>query len=165
MQKDILFYSNLCDFSKEVLNNLVKHQLKEKFLLVSVDNRNLKLPPFVDRVPLIYTADKKLFADEQLMAYIQSKVAASSLQPYSLIGTSTNSYSEGFSFLEEAGEDFGTDSARNYNFVGMDQRIYAPEEGDEQGSIQNNKLESFMANRDNDLQRIYGNKNSVINRL
>lgn len=158
VQKDILFYSNLCDFSKEVLATLVKHQLKDNFLLVCVDNKNLKLPSFVECVPLIYTASKKLFADDHLMNYIKSKISSSSLQPYSLVGMNTGSLSESFSFLDN-GDEFGETSARNYNFLGIDQKIYAPEESSENNGEGSKKLEAFMASRDNDIQKIYGNGN------
>lgn len=164
MQKDILFYSNLCDFSKEVLGAISKYQLKDKFMLVSVDNRNLKLPHFVDRVPLVYTVSKKLFADENLMNYIQSKVESSTLQPFSLIGTNTGAYSENFSFLE-ANDGFTEDCARNYNYLGMEQKIYAPEENDEVKDDKSKKLEAFMANRANDIQKIFGNTNNGFNRI
>lgn len=162
-QKDILFYSNLCDFSKEVLNTLVKHQLKESFMLVCVDNKNLKLPPFVDRVPLIYSVTKKLFADEQLMAYIKSKISSSSLQPYSLVGMNTGSLSESFSFLE-SGDEFGEVSARNYNFLGVEQKIYAPEDSSDAKGENSQKLEAFMASRDTDLQKLFGNTSAGIKR-
>jgi len=164
MQKDILFYSNLCDFSKEVLSSINKYQLKDKFMLVSVDNRNLKLPPFVDRVPLVYTVSKKLFADENLMNYIQSKVEASSLQPYSLVGGNTGTYSENFSFLE-TGDGFAEDCSRNYNYLGMEQKIYAPEDTDESKDDKSKLLESFMANRANDVQKIFGNTNNGFQRI
>lgn len=159
MQKDILFYSNLCDFSKEVLSSIAKYQLKDKFLLVSVDNKSLKLPPFVDRVPLVYTVSRKLFADENLMNYIQSKVESSSLQPYSLVGTNTGSFSENFSFLE-SGDGFTEDCARNYNYLGMEHRIYAPEENDDSKDDKSKVLEAYMANRANDIQKIFGNTNN-----
>ena len=164
MQKDILFYSGLCDFSKEVINAVNKYQLKEKFMLVSVDNRNLNLPSFVDRVPMVYTVSKKVFADENLMNYIQSKVEASTLQPYSLVGQNTGAFSENFSFLE-SGDGFSEDCARNYNYLGVEQKIYAPEESDDMKNDKSKQLESYMANRANDIQKIFGNTNNGFQRI
>jgi hypothetical protein len=165
MQKDILFYSNLCDFSKEVVQSIVKYQIKDKFMLVCVDKKNLKLPPFVDRVPLIYTVSKKLFADENLMNYIQSMVESTSLQPYSLVGSNTNAYSENFSFLDN-GDGFTEDCSRNYNYLGMEQKIYAVEDtDDDKKDDKSQQLEAFMANRANDIQKIFGNTNNGFNRI
>lgn len=164
MQKDILFYSNLCDFSKEVLQNIAKYQIKDKFLLVCVDNKNLKLPPFVDRVPLIYTVSKKLFADENLMNYLQSMVESTSLQPYALVGTNTNAYSENFSFIEDT-DGYTEDCSRNYNYLGMEQKIYAPEDKNEPTDDKSKVLEAYMANRANDIQKIFGNNRNGFNRI
>lgn len=164
MQKDILFYSNLCDFSKEVVQAINKYQIKDKFMLVCVDNKNLKLPPFVDRVPLIYTVSRKLFADDNLMNYLQSMVESSSLQPYALVGTNTSSYSENFSYIE-GGDGFSEDCSRNYNYLGVEQKIYAPDEADEPRDDKSKLLESYMANRANDIQKIFGNTNNGFNRI
>ena len=165
MQKDILFYSNLCDFSKEVVQAIVKYQIKDNFMLVCVDNKNLKLPPFVDRVPLIYTVSKKLFADDHLLNYIQSMVENTSLQPYALVGSNTNAYSENFSFIDN-GDGYTEDCSRNYNYLGMEQKIYAVEDTDsDQKDDKSQLLEAYMANRANDIQKIFGNTNNGFNRI
>ena len=165
MQKDILFFSNLCEFCREVLSLLAKHGLKDHFMMVCVDNRNLKLPPFVDRVPLLYTTQKNLYADENLVEYIKSKFVENSLQPYTLVGGNTGSYSDNFSFIEESQYDGLEDSARNYNTLGMDQAIYTPDTNDDGkgqhggngGRRGDNKvLDKYMADRDADLQKIFG---------
>ncbi len=163
MQKDILFYSNLCEFCREVISLLTKHSIKEQFMMVCVDNRNLNLPPFVDRVPLIFTTQKKLYADENLMEYIKSKFVQSSLQPYALVGGNTNAYSDNFSFIEDSQYDGLEDSSRNYNLLGMDQTIYTPETDDSKGQQTNRRgegkmLDKFMADRDADIQKIFGNQ-------
>jgi hypothetical protein len=164
MQKDILFYSNLCDFSKDVLQTITKQQMKEKFMMVCVDNRNIQLPPFVDRVPLIYTVSKKLFADENLINYLKSKIETSSLQPYSLVGTNTSAYSENFSFLENT-DEFSEDCSRNYNYLGMEHKIYAPDDQEEPKDDKSKILEAYMANRATDIQKIFGNTNNGFNRM
>jgi hypothetical protein len=164
MQKDILFFSNLCDFCREILSLLTKHGLKDHFMMVCVDNKSLKLPPFVDRVPLIYTTQKKLYADENLVDYVKSKFVENSLQPYALVGGNTGSYSESFSFIEDSHYDGIEDSSRNYNLLGIDQTIYTPDGEDSNGSSANgggrrgdNKvLDKYMADRDADIQKIFG---------
>lgn len=165
MQKDILFYSNLCDFSKDVVNILSKYQIKDKFMLVCVDNKTLKLPPFVDRVPLIYTVSKKLFADDYLLHYVQSMIESTSLQPYALVGSNTNAYSENFSFLD-SGDGVTEDCSRNYNYLGMEQKIQMVEDNDEGTKDDKSKLlEAYMAHRANDIQKIFGNTNNGFNRI
>lgn len=165
MQKDILFFSNYCEFCKEILSMLVKHSLKDAFMLVNVDKKTLKLPPFVDRVPLIYTVERKVFSDEHLVSYLQSKISSENLQPYALVGTNTGAYSENFSFLE-SGDSFPEDCARNYNYLGMEQRIYSPKEDDGPSKPQDNLLEKFMEDRNADIQKLFPNNNvNGFNRL
>lgn len=160
MQKDILFYSNSCGFSKEILHIIATHHLKDRFMLVSVDNRNLKLPPFVDRVPLLYTHSKILIADENLLNYVKSFVSASTLQPYALVGANTTSYTDNFSFLQETETELG-DSSRNFNVLGFEQPIYISKD-DENNNNLNMSLEKYMADRDADLQKILGTKRAIL---
>lgn len=159
MQKDILFYSNTCGFSKEMLQIIVNNNLKERFMLVCIDNRNLKLPPFVDRVPLLYTTTKKLIADENLLNYVKSFVSSSSLQPYALVGANTNSYTDNYSFLQETEVELG-DSSRNFNILGFEQPIYVAKDEENNNNL-NTSLEKYMADRDADLQRIMGTKRTL----
>ncbi len=154
VKKDIVFYSNHCGFSRQVLQVINEHHLKERFLMVCIDNKNLKLPPFVDRVPLVYTVQKKLYADENLLNYIKSYIQASKLQPYALVGTNTTSYTDNYSFLSETEAELG-DSSRNFNILGFEQPIHAPKEDDNKN---NSSLEKYMAERDADIQRILGRK-------
>jgi hypothetical protein len=164
MQKDILFFSNYCEFCKEILGMITKNNLKEQFMMVCVDNKQLRLPPFVDRVPIIYTSDKKLFSDENLINYIQTKVVTTTLQPYALVGTNTGAYSENFSFIE-TGDNLAEDFSINYNYLGMDQQIYAPKEDDDSNNkVQSNVLEKYMADRANDIAKILPNSTGF-NRL
>lgn len=154
VKRDIVFYSNHCNFSRQILQIINEHHLKERFLMVCIDNRNLKLPPFVDRVPLVYTTQQKLYADENLLDYIKSYIQSSSLQPYALVGTNTSSYTDNYSFLSDAEAELG-DSSRNFNILGFEQPIYAPKEDEGQ---KNNSLEKYMAERDADIQKIMGRK-------
>lgn len=154
VKRDIIFYSNHCSFSRQILQIINEHHLKERFLVVCIDNPNLKLPPFVDRVPLAYTIQKKLYADENLLNYIKSYIQTSTLQPYALVGTNTSSYTDNYSFLSENDAELG-DSSRNFNVLGFDQPIYAPKEEDGQ---RNHSLEKYMAERDADIQKILGKK-------
>ncbi len=156
MQKDILFYSNACAFSREIIQMITNNYLKERFMMVSVDNKNLTLPPFVDRVPLLYTSSKKLIADENLLNYIKSFISVSSLQPYALVGTNTTSYTDNYSFLQETETEIG-DSSRNFNILGFEQPIYVAKEDDNNSNL-NTSLEKYMADRDADLQKILGTK-------
>lgn len=76
MKKDILFYSNYCTYSKEIINNISKTPLNEKMLFVCVDDSNIQLPPFITSVPTIYLInDKKIVVDEAIPEWIKDKLS------------------------------------------------------------------------------------------
>ena len=79
MKKDILFYSNFCTYSKEIINNISKTPLNDNMLYVSVDDENIQLPPFITSVPTIYLInDKKIVVDEAITDWIKEKLNKSS---------------------------------------------------------------------------------------
>ena len=68
--KPILFYSQYCRFSCEIVEHLVKRDLRSRFVLVCVDTHRTQVPAFVDRVPLILTTARQVLTDERVMEYI-----------------------------------------------------------------------------------------------
>lgn len=68
MSKDILFYSERCDYSMKVFN-MIKD--KSSMLKVCVDDPSIKLPSFVNAVPLIYIPkDKRVIVDDAVEMWI-----------------------------------------------------------------------------------------------
>ena len=73
MERHVLFYSNYCDYSRDVLGTVVQKGLRHLFVLVCVDKRSaLQLPDFVDRVPLIFTIDRRVLSDDAVGAFIDN---------------------------------------------------------------------------------------------
>ena len=71
MTQDIFFFSNYCNYSKEVFEKLTETKLLEKMISVCVDDDNIQLPPFLDAVPTIYLAEKQqVVKDEDILDYI-----------------------------------------------------------------------------------------------
>lgn len=68
--KHILFYSNYCQYSKQVLTVIAKKNIRSLFLLVCVDGNKFNIPAFVNRVPMIFTAQQKLYADDGVMMFL-----------------------------------------------------------------------------------------------
>ena len=78
--KDIIFYSNFCTFSKDVINRISKTPLNDNMVYICVDDRNIKLPPFVQAVPTIYlTREKKIIVDDNINTWIQSKTQTATI--------------------------------------------------------------------------------------
>ena len=73
MERHVLFYSNYCDYSRDVLATVVQKGLRHLFVLVCVDKRSaLQLPDFVDRVPLIFTIDRRVLSDDAVGAFVDN---------------------------------------------------------------------------------------------
>ena len=60
MKKDIIFYSNFCTYSKEIMNQISKTPLNDKMLYVCVDDENIQLPNFVTAVLLYILLNKNV---------------------------------------------------------------------------------------------------------
>lgn len=74
MNKDILFYSEFCEYSQEVKKKLTETGLINNMIEVCVDDEQIKLPPFLEAVPTIYIQDtKSIVVDDDIMAFINSK--------------------------------------------------------------------------------------------
>ena len=43
MEKNILFYSNHCQYSKELLRNINQNPIKDKLIYVCVDDNNINM--------------------------------------------------------------------------------------------------------------------------
>lgn len=174
MNKNVLFYSNRCVYSRDALQSITMRDLRSFFVIVCVDKRNtIQLPDFVDRVPLIYTIDKRVLTDEAVDAFIDTlskQVSARApanddVSPWSTIemgckGGRGGGMSDMFSFLE-CGDGGGY--SHNFADIHEHQSIPTPEE-DSGGGKHDTKsrsqrhgggqasLETFMAMRDNDLK-------------
>ena len=80
MSKNILFFSNHCEYSKKIYSLLKGKQ--HDIMYVCVDDPNINLPTFVQAVPLIYISNqKRIIVDEAVEMWANS------------IGGTSNSYS------------------------------------------------------------------------
>ena len=48
MKKDILFYSNHCEYSKQILRKISNSSIDREITYVSVDDPNVQLPSFIE---------------------------------------------------------------------------------------------------------------------
>jgi len=172
--KDLLFYSNYSDYCKSLIGMLIKQNIRDRFLLICVDRKELNIPKFVDRVPCIYTTTKELFMDEDIQRYIDSKLQTGQQQaeisPF-MLGESLNCAQ--YTFLTPDGNDYDrsadmrNDMMQNQNFVLLDRddvRISAPidKEAEQKTAtkIDPSLFEKYMNMRKNDDERIKSMINS-----
>jgi len=71
--KDILFYSNYCDYSKELVKNISNNNLSDNFVFICVDDKNIELPTFLKVVPTIFNIRKKeVLIEDDLDNYLNT---------------------------------------------------------------------------------------------
>lgn len=159
---NVLFYSNKCVHSKELLNLIMKDtKLNQKITKVNVDNPNIKLPPYVKSVPSMICNDNKkptLLVGSKIFDWYNDQhkenVSTNSIQDWD--PCTMSGYSDGFSYLEN--EDV---MKKSYSFINAEEKINTPDEsnyeasGQSGGNQQKTQLdvdyESFMSSRSNDV--------------
>jgi hypothetical protein len=71
LHKDILFYSNLDDYSNKIVQTLSTKNEKDNFIYICVDDPNIQLPTFLTVVPTIYLVkEQKVLMDEKVQEFI-----------------------------------------------------------------------------------------------
>ena len=81
--RDVLFYSQSCDYCRNVIDIIISYNIRDYFIMICVDTNIQRLPEFVDRVPLIYRKNiQQVLIDDDVLAYIDSIIKSVS-QPSS----------------------------------------------------------------------------------
>ena len=125
----ILFYSNRCLHSKELLNLLYKDvELNQKFIKINIDNPNVKLPPYVKSVPTAIVPNDgqpSIMVGSNIFKWYNAKhsktVETQGIQdwdPHTMSG-----YSDGFSYLENSSV-----MKKSFSFLNDDESIITPDE-------------------------------------
>lgn len=162
--KHILFYSNFCQFSKEVVSIITKKNIRHLFLLVCVDGQRYNIPPFVNRVPMIFTTQKQLYADQGVVAFLEdiemSMAATTTARDTAAAGgfdvsayyapDMDGTITDSFSYIG------GEESHHQFAFVGNQPRIETPSEDVYQAHGMKDKdpmkdvMDRIIAERNND---------------
>ena len=122
LTKDVLFYSNYCLFSKDVLSRIMKLDVKQHVVLICVDVYKAKLPSTLSVVPTLMKADGKMITDDEI--YDRLDVLSNQHVPRDMFTSSGNA----FAFIDDGAGDGGFGGEYHYGIFGEDQEIYTPEE-------------------------------------
>lgn len=170
MSKDILFYSERCDYSMKVFN-MVKD--KSSILKICIDDPSIKLPSFVEAVPLLYIPkDKRVIVDESVEMWIGTQFKGTSAQPSSASqGASSNNvsfktsnapssdyYTGGFSFSTQfssiEGDDLnGLDGGCGFADLSTPQQSIVTPKDDGNRMDTNAMFEQYQQMRNNDSSK------------
>lgn len=72
MGRHVLFYSEFCFFSKDVMALITKKNVAASFLLVCVDTYRQMLPVFVHSVPTILTHDQRVLEGQAVLDLVDN---------------------------------------------------------------------------------------------
>jgi len=126
----LLFYSSRCLHSKEFLNILTKDvQLNKKFTKVNIDNKSIKIPPYIKAVPsaiITVNGNPQLLVGSSIFKWYNEthKKAVQEQDISDWDPTTMTGYSDGYSYI-----DNGNDAhKKSFAFLDENHQIYAPEE-------------------------------------
>lgn len=175
---DCIFYSPVCQHSLKLLQLLEMIGLKNRFLLISVSNPKFNMPPFVDRVPMLYNRKtNSVYVDDALDEYIgnlSNKSQSNELndQDNDLLSGSSDfqlngKFQDNFGFIDENKHiinssyeylnDFNHDSINSLNLNNDNRPIdrITTEHVGKNGKFDQRQYESFIQDRDNDIKTIF----------
>jgi hypothetical protein len=153
--KHILFFSNFCNYSKDLISMITKKNLSKHFSFVCIENTKIQIPRFVDRVPTILSSDGQLIVDEHLNEFVETLwkqiFNEEDVAPFSLGGIS-----DSYSFIDDAPiqdtQVFKNEYNNKFAYLSEDFHIEAPDEY-ALGNNSSNKdaaYERYMTDREND---------------
>ena len=152
MDKNILFYSNYCNHSKKLLEEITKSKMKDSLLFICIDDKNIQLPNFIRVVPTIYLVkNKSILTDSKISEWIDlnNKNGDEDISAFNNIkGMSSN-----FSFLNDGDENL---FSNKYTFLNSDSSIETPKEFSSNNSSKDDLTKDFerlQSSRDNDFSK------------
>jgi hypothetical protein len=152
--KHLLFYSNFCSFSNEIVDKITKHSLSEKFLLINISKVRFKIPTNITTVPTVLLNDKRtIYTDKDLEDFLE-KLAEKNNKDIDAF-TPFNSISSNYSFVDSF-EEQNDSLTKNFGLIHGEQNISTPTENAERSKEKLvDKMSSIEQNRNMDIQNIY----------
>jgi hypothetical protein len=155
----VMFFSNYCNFSKDVICDITKKSLRDAFVFVCVDHAQHQLPGFVDRVPFVCNlGNKQCYVDADIDALLQSlraRVSTRIEQPFSY----NECDSSDFECIPGGDSDAGA-IVSDTNMLDLNMYRITCQNEDDNGKSGKNKasssemLDKYTAERERDQQRI-----------
>lgn len=145
-QEAIVFISHRCPHSAEIVKLISETDLQIKINIVDIKSLD-KIPSFVDRVPLLFTQDEKVYHDEDLFKFIQSQ--EKTVEPFML--NEMQGLSDYYSFM---GEDEDKKLDHVYSFVDKEEELITQTSANEDDSNRIVNYDKYVQSRADDIQDI-----------
>ena len=159
MKKNILFYSNHCKYSKEIIQKVSNSLIKDNIIYVCVDDDNIKLPDFITAVPTIYLVDKKrIIMDENILNWMNEQLNSLSHGSQGSQG-SQGSSNELQAYFGECNNSFGNNFCNidnseskpyisSFTFLDSNEESNTSNQQNQQKSHMDSKLEKLQKSRE-----------------
>ena len=149
MDKNILFYSDYCDHSKELLRSLKKNPINSSLIFVCVDDKSIQVPNFIKVVPTIYLVNNKsVLTDNEIMNWVNQTTKPDSVEINAYNGDNTSALSTSFSFLDDGDNSV---FSNQYTFLNQSDTINTPKESTNSVNDELSKsLERLQNSRNNE---------------
>jgi glutaredoxin-related protein len=161
VNKPILFYSNYCQHSREIINLFQKNNVIDSFMLINISAQKYKIPSFIKSVPTLYF-NKKTYSDNELESFINDNIINKNNSIEAFFPSEMSSgIGYNYSYLESQ-----NDNIRNSLMFISDEdeknKINTPNENDFLSSSDNSvNMNKLTEQREQDLQKIlHSDKNS-----
>lgn len=163
--KDLLFYSNYCDYSKEIIALITKKNLKNTLLVVCIDHGKYNIPSCITCVPSLLTVtgqNRRVYTENGLREYLEEKAKALYPQEQSTqtFSWERNNYSESYSFVDNDVNNNGHMTAKAYTMLEDQHESFAKQFKDEednklkQAKFDAARYDAYLASRKSDEEHI-----------
>ena len=129
MDKEIIFYSNQCIPSKQLLSILTKNSIENNFRLICIDEKNVNLPNYLTKVPTLVTKNKNILVEDDLFNYINELLKKNTnkddIDAY--FPELSNGFSDSYSYLDDGNKSH----AHTFSYLDMNlPQITTPDDKD-----------------------------------
>ena len=150
----IVFVSHKCPFSADIVKLIKETELKVKINIVDIQSLD-KIPSFVDRVPLLFTQDEKVYHDEALFDYIQSQEVV--VEPFML--NEMQGLSDYYSFM---GEDEDKKLDHVYSYLDKEEELITSTTVNEGDSDRIVNYDQYIESRADDIKDIFKQQSPAV---
>ena len=170
--KDTIFFSNYCQYSTELITKIKSNNLSNMFNYVCVDDRSIRLPQFINRVPiLVIKGGTGIKVDDALFAYID-EIVTKSTELQEFVPTLRNSYTSTYAACDEEGGTNRNQTLDSYfmnkpfSYDDIDKPIQSPADflvstADDEKKDTKVSMDLLIAQRDNDVKSILHSQQRV----
>lgn len=145
-----LFFSNYCNFSKEVISIITRKNIRNAFVFICIDTYTTRpLPDFVDRVPLVTClSTKQVFYEDSINTVLES--ISNAMYPPQHVEAAPVLHSIQESEYEAFGQDTSSYSMLDMNNFRIN-TVADDEDGVKGRKLDSSQLEQLIASRDTDV--------------